>query len=234
MSAADHRAWEEELAVYALGALGADEQAAVEAHLDGCGRCRGDLRWIAAAMEVLPASVEPREPPARLRRQLFAAVRADAPTSTEAGSASPPWWRRSPARALRPGLAFAAVAAIVVGGVFGYLAGDSGRVDETTFTARATGAAPSGAEATIVRDGDDGTLHTTGLPQPAGGAVYQVWIRDGAEISPSTVFVVDRRGEGVAALPAGLEGGDEVMVTREPSGGSDSPTSAPLLRAPLG
>ena len=231
MSAPDHRAWEEELAAYALGALVASEQEAVEAHLAVCERCRGDLRWIAAATEVLPASVAPRDPPARLRRRLFAAVRADARGSADTRAAS--GWRPAAARVLRPGLAFAAAAVLVVGGVVGYVAGGSDGVDETTLTARATGAAPSGAEATVVRTGDSGTLRTIGLPQPVGGQVYEIWIRDGASVSPSTIFVVDRKGEGVAAIPAGLDDGDEVMVTMEPRGGSDAPTTPPLLRAPL-
>ena len=232
MSAADHRAWEEELAAYVLGALDPAEREAVERHIAGCERCRGDLRWIGAAVEVLPASVEPHQPPARLRRRLLAAVRAEARAAD--GSATVlGGWRDAVARTLRPGLASAAVAVLVVGGAIGYVAGQSGGVDETTVTARATEAAPRGAEATVVRDGDAGTLRTTGLPQPGAG-VYQVWIRDGDAIEPSTTFVVDRTGVGVAAIPAGLAGGDEVMVTREPRGGSDAPTTAPLLRAPLG
>lgn len=232
MSEPDHRAWEEELAAYALGALVAAEREAVEAHLAGCERCRSDLRWIEAATEVLPASVEPRKPPARLRRRLLAAVRADA-RAAKTPAASAGWWPASVARAVRPGLALVAVAVLVLGGVVGYVTGGSGSPNETTLTAQATGAAPSGAEAKIVRGGDSGTLRTTGLPQPAGGDVYQVWIRKGASISSSTVFVVNRTGEGVAAIPAGLESGDEVMVTREPRGGSDLPTTVPLLRAPL-
>ncbi|HET6830796.1 MAG TPA: anti-sigma factor [Solirubrobacterales bacterium] len=233
MSAADHRVWEEELAAYVLGALDAAEQDAVEAHIAGCERCRADLRWIGAAMEVLPASVEQREPPARLRRSLFAAVRAEGGAAGQAPAASS-GWRDSLARALRPGLAYAVVAVLAVGGVAGYVVSQSGGGDEVTVTARATDAAPAGAEATVVRDGDAGMLRTSGLPQPDGGEVYQVWIRDGETITPSTVFVVDRSGAGVAAIPAGLEDGDEVMVTREPRGGSAVPTTAPLLRAPLG
>jgi hypothetical protein len=235
VSAGDHRAWEEELAAYVLGALDEAERDEVEAHIAGCERCQGDLLWIGAAIEVLPASVEPQEPPARLRRQLLATVRTEARAAGETAAApARSGMRRFLTPVLRPGLAFAAVAVLVAGGAVGYIAGQSGGGDETTVTARATEAAPAGAGATIVRDGDAGTLRTTGLPEPAAGRVYQVWIRDGERITPSTVFVVDRNGAGVAAIPAGLEGGDEVMVTREPRGGSDAPTTAPLLSAPLG
>jgi anti-sigma factor RsiW len=233
VSGADHRTWEEELAAYVLGALDADEREAIEAHIAGCERCRGDLRWIGAAVEVLPASVEPREPPARLRRRLFATVRDEARPggAMAAGSAER---RRLLPPVLRPGLALVAVTVLIAAGVAGFLVGGSGGVDETTLTARATEAAPAGAAATIAREGDAGTLRTTGLRQPAAGGVYQVWIRDGERIAPSTVFAVDRNGEGVAAIPAGLDGGDEVMVTREPRGGSDAPTTEPLLSARLG
>lgn len=228
MSADDHRAWEEELAAYVLGALEKPEHDAVEAHLDGCARCRGDLGWIGAAVELLPASVEQRVPPARLRRRLLAAVRAE-----PGGSAAAPSRRRLLAAIPRPAVALAAAAVLAAGVAIGFVAGGSDRSPETTVAAEATAAAPAGVAATIVRDGDAGTLRTTGMPEPAAGDVYQVWIRDGQRITPSTVFVVDRDGEGVAAIPGGLDGGDEVMVTREPPGGSDAPTSAPLLSASL-
>jgi hypothetical protein len=41
---------------------------------------------------------------------------------------------------------------------------------------------------------------------------------------------VDRSGSGAAAVPESLDDGDAVMVTREPRGGSEAPTEAPLLR----
>lgn len=231
MSAAEHRAWEEEIAAYVLGALLPGERAAVEAHIEGCERCRGDLRWIGAAVETLPAAVVPREPSPGLRRRLFAAARAEGDGADPAPASGA--WREAIARLLRPAPALAAVALLVLGVAVGYLAGGSGGDGETTVTATATAQAPAGATATVSRDGDAGTLRTSGLPQPRGDGVYQVWIRDGETITPSTVFVVDRTGAGVAAIPAGLEGGDEVMVTREPRGGSDAPTTAPLLSARL-
>jgi len=80
---------------------------------------------------------------------------------------------------------------------------------------------------------DTAILETSGLPPAAAGEVYQAWIRAGEAIAPSSVFVLDRVGNGVAAIPQGISGADEVMVTREPAGGSQTPTSPLLLRAPL-
>ena len=71
------------------------------------------------------------------------------------------------------------------------------------------------------------------LPELPANRVYQVWIeRDGA-LEPSTVFVLNDRGSGIAAVPESLQGADRVLLTAEPRGGSEQPTSNPLLAATL-
>jgi len=100
--------------------------------------------------------------------------------------------------------------------------------------AEATAAAPAGLEAHLVREGDSGTLELSGLPLPKRGRVYEAWVRRGETISPSTVFVPDRTGAAAVALPDQLENADEVMVTREPVGGSQAPTTTPMLHVPFG
>ncbi len=46
-------------------------------------------------------------------------------------------------------------------------------------------------------------------------------------------FVPSRDGTAKVVLPAETGGADEMLVTREPSGGSQEPTSAPLVSATL-
>jgi len=70
-------------------------------------------------------------------------------------------------------------------------------------------------------------------PGVAGGGVYQAWVAVGTEIQPSSVSVVDRDAQAAVAIPTGLDGADEVIVTREPAGGSEQPAGPPLLRASL-
>jgi hypothetical protein len=65
---------------------------------------------------------------------------------------------------------------------------------------------------------------------PAPGQVYEVWVRRGKRIERSSLFNVARDGSGAAAIPQRLDGVDQVMVTREPAGGSDRPTEQPLVR----
>ncbi len=63
--------------------------------------------------------------------------------------------------------------------------------------------------------------------------VYQAWVADGDAIEPSSIFVVDSSGGGSASIPDIPSGADRVMVTREPAGGSEKPSTAPVLSAEL-
>ena len=114
MTDAAHEPWSDELAAYALDALGSDERRKVEAHLAGCERCRTELRWLEPAVDVLAESVPQIPPPPRLRERLVAI------TTEEAGDAERSGRRRGwRAWALRPATALA-VTAIAVAGIAGY------------------------------------------------------------------------------------------------------------------
>ena len=55
--------------------------------------------------------------------------------------------------------------------------------------------------ATLERDGDQGVLRVSGLPQHRN-RIYEVWIARGKEVRPRRLFQVDARG-GSAAIPTG-------------------------------
>jgi anti-sigma-K factor RskA len=226
---AAHRRWEEEVAAYALGALEEAEAAVVERHLDECERCRADLRWLQPAVEVLPESVVQVGPPPHLRGELMAVVRKESRREARrlARAGWRPWgrWR---AWALRPATALAATA-IVAAAVAGYAlrGGDGGEPGERVrVEAR-------GAVAVLERAGDSGTLRVSDMPALEGEEVYQVWIRHGASVEPSSAFQPDRRGSATATIPANLEDADAVMVTREPRAGRRQPSAPPIFRAEL-
>ena len=102
----------------------------------------------------------------------------------------------------------------------------SGSGGDETVTAQ--GQAPAGATATVERTGDEGILRVTGLPQRRNG-IYEVWIARDGQVQASTLFQVHRDGSGAAAIPEGLDGADQVMVTLEPPGGSPRPTRTPII-----
>lgn len=75
--------WRESLGAYVLGQLPADERAGLEAHLDGCPRCRAELEQLQPVARLLPLADPERigaqapAPPAALRDRVLAAVRGE-------------------------------------------------------------------------------------------------------------------------------------------------------------
>ena len=229
-----HEERRDDLAAYALGALEPADAAELERHLADCEWCRARLRWLQPAVDVLPASVEQLTPPERLRDRLLTTVRNEAALEAEATPA------RKQARTgrrrdwggflLRPATAVAAVALIVVGVAAGYAL--RGGDDDTATTVAALAKAPGDMSAELVREGDTGTLHLRNMPELDRDEVYEVWVQRGDVMEPGTTFVASRDDSAMAAVD-GLDGADAVLVTREPYGGSEQPTTKPLLEAPL-
>lgn len=74
------REWRLSLGAYALGHLDGDERAALEAHLDGCPRCRAEAESLASLAHVLPLADPARfdrpapKPPADLGDRIAAQI----------------------------------------------------------------------------------------------------------------------------------------------------------------
>jgi anti-sigma-K factor RskA len=236
----------DDLAAFALGALDPSGAGELELHLQGCKSCRRRLEWLQPAVDLLPASVPQGRPSPELRERLMATVRAEAeqaaaeqaPAAAAVAAPEPGrhggWreWLRLPL--LRPALAGLAVLALIAGGVGGYLIGTGGEQEPAAAEYAAMPLSPDlGARGTLSVDGDSGALHVDNLPGIPRDEVYQVWVRHDRDVLPSSVFVVSREGKGEVAIPDKLEGADEVLVTREPAGGSRVATTAPLLSAQI-
>lgn len=246
---ADHERLRDDLAAFALDALPAAEAEVLRAHLDGCESCQVQLRWLEPAIDVLPASVEQRTPPARLRESLLTVVREEAGHAAAEGHEGPmpersarperaPWWRALGGFALRPAGALAAIA-LLAAGIGGYaIGGDDDQPASGLASRYVDPEVPSAGladavSATLEVHGGGGTLHVQEMPTLDPDEVYEVWIdRDGV-MEPASVFVLSRDGTAAAAVPGPLAGADAVLVTREPRGGSPQPTNPPLLRATL-
>lgn len=225
MNEREHGARRDELAAYLLGALDPAEAAALEQHLAGCEACRDELDWLRPAARMLPEAVERVEPPLALRARIMAEVEADAGVKRPAA--------RSPRRRLSLGLRPAvglAVLALAVAAVAGYSLRDSGSSGGATTVA--AGHAP-GVTARMVREGDSGTLRLANVHQLPRDEVLQAWVRRGKRIeSAKTLFVPNRDGTATAVID-GMQGVNAVMVTAEPRGGSDYPTTEPIVTVAL-
>jgi anti-sigma factor RsiW len=233
MSASDHKRWSEDLAAYMLDALEPPEAVEMERHLEGCERCQGEMRWLTAAVRTLPESVEALEPPRRLRESLLAEARADArsarPGSEGRRSFLPAWLRGGAARPQRMRFAagFAALA-LAIAGAAGYELGQdgpgSGGPARTVVTRQVDGIAVK-----MIQEGDRGTLELANVHQLPPDRVLQGWVlRRGKVEAVPALLVPDRKGHAETTI-ADMRGVEEVMVTEEPRGGSDTPTSKPIL-----
>lgn len=66
----EHTPFRENIPAYALGALDADESAALETHLETCASCRTELAEYRSLSQSLLTAVPPKQPPAALRKRL--------------------------------------------------------------------------------------------------------------------------------------------------------------------
>ena len=75
----DCREWRESLGAYALGQLEGNERAALEAHLEGCARCRAELASLEPVARMLPHAdpvhfESAPQPPAELGQRIAAVI----------------------------------------------------------------------------------------------------------------------------------------------------------------
>lgn len=231
MTAGSHQFSRDDLAAYALGSLETAEASELERHLAECPECREYLAWLDPAVDLIPASVEQHQPPPRLKRALMADVRDDVKATRRAERRQRGRFAGFPGFGLRPVVAAAACFVLVAGLAAGYAlrSDDADRV--VVEAVPLEGGAPLAA--TLEREGDRGLLHVESLPPLPGSRVYQAWIERDGVMEPSTTFVVDRDGGGEVAIDGSLDGAAGVYVTREPRGGSETPSLPPLLKAPI-
>jgi anti-sigma-K factor RskA len=214
-----HDQWKDEVAAYVLGTLSPAETAELDRHLAECDICRRELRWLRPAVDSLGESVERVEPSPDLRLNVMAAVREDLER------ANPVPERRPLLGGLftgwRPAAALAAVA-LIAAAVAGYAIRDSGSEAPETTTVSA-GKAP-GVTAKMVAEGHSGTLELAHVGRMPEDRVLEAWVqRDGAVEPVRALFVPDSSGHATTTIPD-TQGVEAVMVTKEPRGGSESPT----------
>jgi len=242
MSANEHDRRLEEAAAFALGALDAERIDEFREHLEGCGRCQEELRWLVPAVRALPEAVDQQTPPPALKARLMKEVRADLAAAGAAAGSARRGGRASSRRRFRewlddldlggltwkPLAGLAAVILIVAAGV-GYLVGNGGGSDVHTTEVRQQG----GIVAKVVTEGGQGELRLTGVRQLPKGKVLEAWVQRGEAVEPvKALFAPDGEGNATTTIDD-MNGVSVVMVTREPEGGTKVPTTKPLVEVPL-
>ena len=225
------------LAPYVLDALDPDELSQFEAHLEHCPDCRTELGGFRATATRL-AEAQSHVPPAALRQRLIstiASVQQERPVVT---SISP----RGRLRQGVPQMVAAAALVLAAAGGGGYLVerdrADDQRQQNVAMTsvlgaADATTASktlPGGGTVRLVTSAsrDAAVVVADGLPPLKDDKVYQVWLVKSSV--PESQGTFSRSG---AMVMEDLAEADQVAVTVEPDGGSEKPTTAPIVDVPV-
>lgn len=226
-------------AAYALDALPDEERAAFEAHLATCEECQDEVRGFQLTTARL-GSTEEAVPPASLRASVLDAV---ARTPQERTSTVTPLGPRRP-RATTRWLAIAAAVLLVTTGTLGvttYLSAQ--RADELAATTASALEVLNAPDAEIVRGqvagGGTGSIvvsrsqgkavvAATGLPPVSGDSTYQLWAIGDEGAAPSELLDPDAEGE-VGVVVDWPSDATALGLTVEPAGGSEQPTTDPVL-----
>jgi anti-sigma factor RsiW len=237
----EHDRWADSAAAYLLGALPDDELGGYESHLAGCEACQAEVESLQVAVDALPMTAPPVAPPAALKDRIMVEVHREATLLAAAGpeadrAPTPPERRRRRFAWTLPAPLVAALSAatlvlgIVVGGaVFG------GGGGARTVTASVDRAQAPRASARVEIHSGHAVLVVSGMPAPRGGRVYEVWLQrsNGAIVPTDALFTPRRNGAATTSVAQSLSGVKQVLVSSEPAGGSQKPTTTPILAAKL-
>jgi anti-sigma-K factor RskA len=237
------------LPAYALGALERVEEGQAESHLASCDRCTRALGEYRPVVNALANSVPMMQPSddlkVRTMRRAMSEKRLWAAVEPSPRSRLPdlrPWFA--------PALAGAALVAAII--TFGFAAWQTSQLgrqvqaqkDLMTVVAYAQGTvqivqgtnkAPD-AVGRLYFDPDSpvAALVAVNMPPLGSNRIYEVWLTtaDGSKASGG-LFRTDSEGNGWILVRARQHLGSyvQVGVTDEPAGGSDAPTTSPVLLA---
>ncbi len=235
-------------ALYALDALTPDETQEFETHLADCVACQEEVAEMHGVTDQLSRSLA-TDPPPTLRSSVLAGITGTAQDPAIAKEPAPPADNVVPLR--RRGTSrlpyLVAAASVLLALAFGGWALQSrddaqtasnreaqivqllGAADVQTVTAPAEG---GGSGTVVLSDTRNRAFFVAdGLPTLPEDKVYQLWTITGAPV-PAGTFTAGSSAS-LVTLPEAALSADQIAMTVEPKGGSDQPTTSPILALPL-
>lgn len=217
---------------YAVDALSTEEVAEFRKHLDACPACREEVRELQEVAALMGAS-EAVKPPAHLKANvMLAADRLPQlpPKVRHIGSVKMPRWTP------RILAAAAAVVMIVAAGI-GFsqmqrepdnlMAAPVAKVFNAPDAQKTTVDTANGGKISVATSPslNEMAVDTDELPSLESGQVYQLWAIADGKAQPAGLLEDPDKG---AAMEMPDEGA-QVAITIEPSGGSEQPTTDPIV-----
>ena len=242
MTGEHHDIFEQDAAAYVLGALDEGEVTRFVTHLRQCQVCRDEVDRLQVAADALPRSVMPLAAPDGLKRSVMDVVRADVSETTGGPSLADRLRGRFAAlgRVRARALSVSAAAVLLVGLVAGFgisqIVGNQGGGERTLSAKFDSSRVTHGSGNLVIGDHSSdagGTLRVHGMPSLSSDETYQVWLKRDGETIPKALFNVGDDGNGLTAVDGDLDDAQAVMVTREPAGGSRSPSGPAVLTVKL-
>lgn len=214
------------MAAYALGAVPDEEIPAIRAHILSCEECFAEAESYADTLAALSMAAGDVPLPAGFADRVIQQV-------TEESSQAAPITKRR----WSPALVFAAAALtllFVATGVALFDAVDDRDRYQDVIAALVHDpdaielSGPGGAEAIVSQTDRGAVLVAVDLGEAPPGRVYQLWLmKDGVPTAAETFDV--ENGVVIVESAHDLDGFDGAAVTVEPEGGSEQPTTQPVI-----
>ena len=227
---------------YAADALPDDERREFDQHLEQCPACRQEVAELAATAARLGAAVSAPAPEAMRARVLaeVARTRQVSPVvaSLQRRPTSSHWFRQPVGIAA----SFLLLLALGLGAFAGVQARRADRANERAdqiaaiitdpHRAQATADIDSGGSGILVVAGHRAVFAARGVKSLPGDRTYQLWVIGSKGVR--SVGVLGTAGSGdIRQFVDGVTATDEIGLTVEPDGGSDKPTTKPVMVLPV-
>jgi len=240
---------------YVLGALPEEERRGFEDYLAAHPERQAEIDELGAVAGLLAFAPQEQEPPPELRRRIMEVVEAEAAPRRERRESA---FARFAGFVGARGLAFGAAVLFLIGllswnlllqneveDLQGQVQNSQSQVDDLqaqvrdaqtqqTQIIRLSGTwADQGANAEVASISDDRiVLVADNLPSVPEGQTCQIWVIKG-DVPESSGLFQPGAEETAAPITTSIKEGDTIAVTVEPAGGSEQPTSDPVLSADL-
>jgi anti-sigma-K factor RskA len=245
----DPRHFEELKEAYALNALSEEERQAFEQYLTENPSGQPEVEELSSIASLLALAPPEQEPPAGLRRSVMSQVRSEANESNEAdgGERSDQAAASGSRREHRGGwtrrlfgvrgVVTTVAAAAIIGLAAWNISLQSEVRDLRDFQMSAYELQGSGeAEAVqgeLVRLGQQrALLVATNLPELPDDKTYEMWAIEEDEPKPAGLFEAGD-GPAIESTEQPISGAETFAITVEPEGGSEQPTTEPIITADL-
>jgi len=236
----NHKRFDEVKDAYVLGALPEQERRELEEYLAAHPERQAEIDELGNVASLLALSPPEQEPSPELRRSIMAVVEAQRPPARTRS------WLAGVKELLSVrNLALGAAALLVIGlfssnmllqgqvqDLQGQVASLQDSQQSRMVALAGTGAAQRAEAEVILLKDHKAVLMAEDMPRVPENKTYQIWVIEDDVPQPSGLFEAD--GDTVAAVvEKPLDEDDVIAITIEPNGGSQQPTTDPMLTAKL-